>query len=86
MRIKLRTAGKNNAARMEVDSTIREVIVEEDFATTEKVAICHKSGNVSGIIEMTVKELEDLNNHVKKHTHLVKGMKKFQVDPDEVPF
>lgn len=86
MRLKLRIAGKNNAARMEVDSVIREVIVEEDFTTTEKVAICHRSGNVSGIIEMTVRELEDLNNHVKKHTHLIKGMKKFKVNPDEVPF
>ncbi|MDP2749690.1 MAG: hypothetical protein Q8O89_02560 [Nanoarchaeota archaeon] len=86
MKIKLKIADKGGATRIEADSEIKEVLIEEDFASTEKVAICHKSGNVSGIIEMTVDELEELNKHVKKHLHLIKGMKKFKVDPSEVPF
>lgn len=86
MKIKLKTSCKDCVTRMEADSEIMEVMVEEDFASTEKIAICHKSGNVSGIIEMTVDELEELNNHVQKHTHLIKGMKKFKIRDEDVPF
>ena len=78
MNIKMRFVNSGGYTKIENKSVIREVMINEDFLhpKSESIAVCFKSGDASGIIELTIGEFDKLKRTIERKTHLIKGMGK----------
>jgi len=87
MDIKMKISGRTNLMKVEARSEIQEIMIKENFeAEFETIAICFKSGDTSGIVELTTQEFEDIRKQVERNLHLVKGIHKFKSTEEEIPF
>lgn len=80
MKIKVRKENKDGNVRLETSGIIKEVLIKEDilYPEGESVAICFKGKDSSGIIELSVKELEELMHNVRGRMHLIKGFERLK--------
>ncbi len=76
MKIKMKTS--NGVARIEDDSTIKEILINEDIIHPEKenIAICFSDKNSSGIVEISPAEFEKIYEKIKSRIHLIKGFRR----------
>lgn len=84
MELKIKKQNSDGIVRLETSGLIKEVMVNEDF-TKETIDVCFKGKNSSGIITLSMTEIEDLCRLAKKQTHLVKGFKEFKVMKGKSP-
>ncbi|MFA6088490.1 MAG: hypothetical protein WC755_01375 [Candidatus Woesearchaeota archaeon] len=77
MQIKIKTFGKESNIRVENKTTIREVLIQEDFQSpkSECIQICFSGKESSGVIEMSRKEFEKLDKSIKPQMNLFKIIK-----------
>jgi hypothetical protein len=80
MQIKVKSIHGKHVARMEVEGDIKEVMISEDLFSTSKegITIGFAQGPVSGLLTFSQKEFDSLVEHVRKNTHLIKGIKYFK--------
>ena len=80
MQITVKTIHGKHVARMEVEADIKEVMISEDLFNMSKegITIGFAQGPVSGLLIFSQKEFDVLAERVKKHTHLIKGIKYFK--------
>ena len=66
----------DGVVKLETSGEIKEVRINEDFLhSDESIALCFRGKNTSGIIELNVKEFEELSKSVKKNLHLLGEVK-----------
>ena len=67
-------------SRLETEGDIMEVLINEDLLHPEEesISLCFRGRDSSGIVNLTPKELNTLNNTIHKKMHLIKGFKKIQ--------
>ena len=75
MKARIKKPNKDGIVRLETEGRIMEVLVNEELSEEEKISICFRGKESSGIIELTTKELEGINRSLKERTHLIKDMK-----------
>ena len=77
MKIKIKKQNQDGFVRLETLGEIKEILINEDFFNPKdaSIAICFRGKNSSGIVEVSPKELEDLNKFVMPKLHLVKSAK-----------
>ena len=68
--------------RLESSGELKEIILNEDFLNPkdESIALCFKGKNSSGIIEITLKEFENLSREIDKKKHLLGNFKVMKFD------
>ena len=81
MKIRIKKTNKDGIVRLESSGEIKEILIKEDIIHPEKesVSICFKGANSSGILDLSIEEIQDLYDNLKNYTHLIKGLKKFKV-------
>lgn len=79
MKIKTKKQNSDGIVRLETQGNIKEIIINEDFLKPKdaKVNVCFKGRKSSGIVELTLKEIEEIYKEVnsKKDLFNVKVMK-----------
>ena len=82
MKIKAKKHNPDNIVPLETSGQIKEVLINEDILKPKEasVSICFRGKSSSGIVEMSVKELESLYKRVEPKIQMLKGIKvmKFQ--------
>ena len=82
MKIKAKKHNPDGMVRVETSGQIKEVLINEDILKPKEasVSICFRGKISSGIVEMSVKELESLYRQVEPKIQMLKGIKvmKFQ--------
>ena len=92
MRIRLKLVNEAGEERIDHRTVVREVMINEDFVNpkNESIALGFRNKYSSGILEMSIPEVEMLFKEVNKKMHLIKGFKIFgtsgviKVDEKEV--
>jgi hypothetical protein len=74
MRIRLKLINEAGEERIDHKTTIREVMINEDFINpkNESIALGIRNKQSSGIIEFTIAEVEQLFKEVNSKMHLLK--------------
>ena len=77
MEIKVKKETADGVVRLQVSGKLKEVIIAEDFMqpSAERVQLCFAGTHSSGIVELSVKELEDVYKNIKDYVHVVKRRK-----------
>ncbi|MCX6709340.1 MAG: hypothetical protein NTV63_00070 [Candidatus Woesearchaeota archaeon] len=77
MQIKIKSLSKKGFYRLENNTEIKEVMINEDMLNPKKesIAIGFANDSSSGIIEFSVPEFEKLEKAVKDKIHLIKSLK-----------
>jgi hypothetical protein len=77
MQLKIKTTHGKHVSRMEADVDIKEIMVSEDIfsISSEGITIGFAKGPTSGILVFSQKEFDKLAENIRKHTHLIKGIK-----------
>ena len=77
MKAKIKKLNSDGIVRLETSGEIKEVRINEDFLhpEDESIALCFKGENTSGIIELSIKEFEELSKNIKKSLHLLGEVK-----------
>ena len=77
MKAKIKKLNSDGIVRLETSGEIKEVRINEDFLhpKDESIALCFKGKNSSGIIELNIKEFQELAERVKRSLHLLGDVK-----------
>jgi hypothetical protein len=77
MKAKIKKLNSDGIVRLETSGDIKEVRINEDFLhpKDESIALCFRGKNSSGIIELNVKEFQELAQRVEKSLHLLGEVK-----------
>jgi len=77
MKIKTKKQNSDGVVRLETSGNLKEILINEDFLNPDdaSIALCFRGKDSSGIVELTVKEMEILNNEISKRIHLLKDVK-----------
>ncbi len=77
MQIKIKAIHGKHVSRMEAEADIKEVMVSADLFSVSKegITVGFAKGSVSGLLIFSQKEFDRLTENIRKHTHLVKGIK-----------
>ena len=77
MKVKIKKTNSDGIVRLESSGDLKEVIINEDFLHPgdASIALCFRGASSSGILELSVDELEDLNKKIAPKLHLLKGVK-----------
>lgn len=77
MKIKTKKQNSDGIVRLETSGHLKEILINEDFLNPNdaSIALCFKGKDSSGIIELTLKEMESLNQEISKRIHLLKDIK-----------
>ena len=78
MNIKIKSSSETGIMRLEVNSILREVLVNEDIIHPEKenIALCFADRKHSGIVEISPAEFEKIYDTIKSRIHLIKSFRK----------
>ncbi len=78
MKLKIRHANDDGIARIELDVNIKELLINEGIVHPgkESVSLCFKGKSSSGIVDLSIDELDALFNKVGTRIHLIKGLRK----------
>lgn len=79
MRIRLKLVNEAGEERIDHKTIVREVMINEDFINpkNESIALGFRNKYSSGIIEMTIAEVEMLFKQVNDKMHLIKSFNAF---------
>ncbi len=77
MKVKIKKLNSDGIVRLETSGQIKDVRINEDFLhpKEESIALCFRGKDSSGIIELNLKEFEELAQRVKKSLHLLGEVK-----------
>ncbi len=77
MKIKTKKQNSDGVVRLETSGNLKEILINEDFLNPDdaSIALCFRGKDSSGIVELTVKEMEILNDEISKRIHLLKDVK-----------
>mgnify|MGYP001617281365 CR=1 FL=1 len=77
MNAKIKKKHNNGIIRVEASGEIKEVLFKEDFLSSNKpsIALCFRSKDSSGIIELNRKEAEDIIDELSSRKDLLKSAK-----------
>jgi len=77
MEIKVKKFERGSIVRIEGKGEIKELFVNEDILASsgEKISICFKGDNISGIIDFSKEEIDKLDNTIKKKLNFIKDIK-----------
>ncbi len=77
MKAKIKKLNSDGVVRVETSGDIKEILINEEFLhpKDESISLCFKGKNSSGIIELTIKEVRELTEALKKKQHLIKDVK-----------
>ncbi|MBS3092952.1 hypothetical protein J4456_00025 [Candidatus Pacearchaeota archaeon] len=74
---KIKKIKSNKPLRVESQGDVKEVIIKEGMdPTEERILICFRGAESSGIIEFKTDELEDIFKNIQNRLHVIKGFKK----------
>ncbi|HIH38040.1 hypothetical protein J4460_04975 [Candidatus Woesearchaeota archaeon] len=81
MQVRIKKTNEDGIVRLETSGAIREVLITEDLAAPngEKISLCFRGENSSGIIDLSPQEVDKLVETVSSRMKLIKGMKKIRV-------
>ena len=84
MKIRVKKARENRILRLEAGGEVKEILINEDFLHPDKegISLCFKGSNSSGIIEISLKELDMVHSALKAKKHIIKGVKILKFDKD----
>ena len=79
MRIRLKLVNEAGEERIDHKTTIREVMINEDFINpkNESIALGIRNKNSSGIIEFSITEVEQIFKEVNNKVHILKTFNVF---------
>ena len=82
MKIRVKKARENRILRLEAGGEVKEILINEDFLHPDKegISLCFKGSNSSGIIEISLKELDMVHSALKAKKHIIKGVKILKFD------
>jgi len=82
MRLKIKKQNSDGIVKVESSGDLKEIVMNEDFLNPDgaSVALCFRGKSSSGIIELTIKEIEILNREIKKKKHLLGNFKILKFD------
>lgn len=77
MQVKIKTTQGKHVSRMEAEVEIKEVMISEDLFSISKegITIGFAKGPTSGLLTFSQKEFDKLAENIRKHAHLIKGIK-----------
>ena len=77
MRIRTKKRIPKKIVRLEISGELKEIIIKEDFMRPNDafISLCFREKNSSGIIDLTLKEIEMINKEVESKLNLLKGVK-----------
>ena len=77
MKIKAKKENADGHVRVETSGQIKEVLVNEDFLNPKaaSVSICFRGKSSSGIVELSLHEMESLYKNVEPKIKMLKGFK-----------
>jgi hypothetical protein len=77
MKAKIKKMNSDGVVRLETGGDIKEILINEEFLhpQDESISLCFKGKSSSGIIELTIKEVKELTDALKKKQHLIKDVK-----------
>ncbi len=84
MKIRVKKARENRILRLEGGGEVKEILINEDFLHPDKegISLCFRGSNSSGIIEISLKELDMVHSALKAKKHIIKGVKILKFDKD----
>jgi len=73
MKLKTKKQNSDGIVRLETSGEIKEVVINEDFLNPKdaSVALCFRGKDSSGIIELTLEEIEFIYRRVAPKLHLL---------------
>ena len=77
MKIKTKKQNSDGVVRLETSGEIKEILVNEDFMRPKdaSVALCFRGKSSSGIVELSVDEIERIYKEVYQKIHLLGNVK-----------
>jgi len=77
MNIKTKKQNPDGIVKLETSGELKEIIINEDFLNPNdaSIALCFRGKNSSGIVKLTPKEIQILNNELIPKMHLLKDIK-----------
>jgi hypothetical protein len=77
MKIKTKKRNEDGIVKLETSGELKEIILNEDFLGPDKasIALCFRGKNSSGIVELTLEEINFLNKELIPKMNLLKGVK-----------
>lgn len=80
MKIKIKQQNEDSMLKLETKTSVKEVMINIDIFNPqeETIALAFKTGDTSGLVELTSSEFNNLFEEVKKKLHLIKGVKVFR--------
>ncbi len=80
MKLKVKKENKDGIVRLESSGEIKEILINEAFmdGKNERISVCFKGINSSGIIDLSPAEIEKILSATKNRIHLIKGIKVFK--------
>lgn len=65
----------NSLIRLETEGEIKEIIINDNLLGKKSISICFKGKDSSGIVDLSEKELEEIEKEFKKEKSLIKEVK-----------
>jgi hypothetical protein len=80
MKIKIKQQNEDSLLRLETKTNIKEIMINVDIfnPNEETIALAFKRDDISGLVELTSTEFNNIFEEVKKKLHLIKGVKVFR--------
>jgi hypothetical protein len=77
MNIKTKKQNSDGQVRLETSGKLKEILINEDFLNPKKakISLCFRGKSSSGIIELTLREIEIINKKVLPGLDLMKNVK-----------
>ena len=78
MQIRIRKQNQDGMVRLESSGELKEILINEDILDSynEKVSLCFRGKNSSGIIDLSPKEIEKLYDSVNDRIGTIKNFRK----------
>jgi hypothetical protein len=69
MRVKTKKKDSEGVTKLDCSGELKEVIIKEDifYPNNNLIELCFKKENNSGIVELSVEEIEKINEEIKKN-------------------
>ena len=65
MEIRVKKSNKDGLVRLETKGQIKDILVKEDFVSPERISLCFRGKDSSGIVDLSSDELKKLLNTLK---------------------
>lgn len=77
MNIKTKKRNSDGIVRLETSGSIKEIFVKSDFLKPKdnKISVCFKGKNSSGIVEFNEKEIKEIYEELQEKSRLMNNVK-----------